>query len=185
MEKLRLFVAAPVPRPVVARLARATSGLEALLPGARWAPEANQHVTLKFLGWVDSERRASIEAAASGVARAHEGAELRLDGLGVFPGPRRARVLWAGIEDPAGLLLGLAAALDGVLEPLGFAPETRPRHPHVTVARFKEPQRVDPSALDVDLGGIRSFRLDRIELWRTHLHPRGARYEVMKVFALA
>jgi RNA 2',3'-cyclic 3'-phosphodiesterase len=185
VEKLRIFVAAPVPADRLGALGEALGPLQARIEGARWlAPDA-QHVTLNFLGSIPADSLGEIEAAvAESAARAAPG-WLAFDGLGAFPGRHRARVLWAGLADDTALLARLAAELSKRFAPLGFSSERRPFHPHLTLARFKTPARLDPAALETDLAPIGRWRLDRIELWRTHLGSGGARYEVLSRWPLA
>ena len=141
-------------------------------------------MTLKFLGWVDEATLDAVRGVVVDAAARHEPAGLALDRLGVFPGPTRARVLWVGLDDPSGLLASLAAALDAGFEPLGFEPERRPFRPHLTLARFKEPVRAGRDLPELDLAAERVFRVETIELFRSHLSPKGARYEVLDSFPL-
>ncbi|MDQ4095262.1 MAG: RNA 2',3'-cyclic phosphodiesterase [Actinomycetota bacterium] len=181
--RLRLFVAASVPAPLLAELARATVGLRERWPSARWTPPENQHVTLKFLGWVDEGLTPALHEVVATTAAEHDPAKVSLAGLGVFPGPTAARVLWAGLDDPKGLLRSLANDLDERLEPLGFESEQRPFRAHVTLARFKERVRAD-GLPGLDLGENAVFGVQAIELFRSHLSPRGPRYEVVRSFPL-
>ena len=174
-EKLRLFTAVRVPRDQLEWLDDEVAGLESL-PGARWTSVENQHVTLNFLGWVGSPLLPEVVAAVDATARSHAPAEVRLGGLGAFPKPRRARVLWAGIQDPEGLLPALADDLGKRLGAVGYEPETRAFTAHLTLARLKAPRALDLPELPAPPG---SFTVDRITLFRSRLSPSGARYEVM------
>lgn len=182
--RLRLFVAASVPGPLLAQLERATSPLRERWPSARWAPVANQHVTLKFLGSVDEGLLDPVRAAAATVALGHRASELRLGLPGVFPSRRRAKVLWIGIDDPHELLSSLAHDLESHLAQLGFPAEGRVFRPHLTLARFKDPVRVGAELPPLDLYDAHAFKIDRVDLFRSHLHPKGARYEILESFPL-
>jgi 2'-5' RNA ligase len=184
-ERLRLFVAADVPPPLLDALEESTAPLRSAdqFAAARWTKPSSQHLTLKFLGWVDSEQRGEISARIATVAGAEEAGTVSLSGLGAFPSARRARVLWAGLEDPAEVLSGLAAALDSALEPLGFEVEKRPFTPHLTLARFKPPASVE-GVMDVVQVPESSFDVDHLALYRSRLHPKGASYEVLEAFPL-
>jgi 2'-5' RNA ligase len=180
--KLRLFVAVDAPEDQLARLNRAIAPLKEEYEKARWLPPANQHVTLKFLGSTPSDRFDAVKEVIDVVARSHAPTEVSVAGLGAFPSPRRARVLWAGIDDPASLLTGLAADLSGAFEPLGYRAEARAFTPHLTLARFKVPARLEglPEGPAFD-----PFVVDRVLLYLSRLHPHGARYEVLDQFALS
>jgi len=183
-ERLRLFVAVDVPTEQLERLAAAVAPRRSLLEGPRWTKPENQHVTLKFIGWVDAPRLETISAALEAVGRSHGAAPLSLAGLGAFPSERKARVLWVGLDDPAGLLSGLAAATDGALAPLGFEPESRAFSPHLTLARLKRPASVSALVTEPFDAGSAPFVVNHLALYRSYLHPQGARYEVLRTYPL-
>jgi 2'-5' RNA ligase len=178
---LRLFVAVEVPDEVRAEVEAASAPWRERFPRARWVPRENQHLTVKFLGstwprlleWVRSSVRTVAESSGSFEARG--------TGLGAFPSPGRARVLWAGLEDPAGAMTALAAALDDAMRK-EFAPERRAFTPHLTVARFDPPVALDGlEAADLRTA---SFRVDRLTLFRSHLRRPAPVYERLEVVAL-
>jgi RNA 2',3'-cyclic 3'-phosphodiesterase len=177
--RLRLFVAVSVPRAQLEALDAAVAGLRADLPGARWAPLDNQHVTLKFLGSTPAELFADVAGAVKSSADSHTPSEVALGGLGAFPSERRARVLWAGIDDPESLLTSLAASLDRAMEPLGYGIEKRPFTPHLTLARFKQPARVADVLGELDHDWASPWTVETIELYQSRLSPKGATYEAL------
>lgn len=172
---LRLFVAASVPDDHQAWVEQVSALLERRWPAARWTTTENRHITLKFLGATPEDRLEAVAAACRSAAGAHRPAALRLQGLGVFPNLRRARVLWTGVEDPSGTLTEVARDLDAALEPLGYGSEARAFTPHLTLARFRDPQRIE--ALPPVAEAPPAFRLEALGLWRSRLSPAGARYE--------
>ncbi len=89
-------------------------------------------------------------------------------------------MLWAGVSDPAGMLERLADGLDGAFAPMGYRPERRPFAAHVTLARFRQPVRLDLPGLEP----LEPFLLRRIGLYRSRLSPGGARYESLAAFPL-
>jgi 2'-5' RNA ligase len=184
-ERLRLFVAADVPDDHLARINELTSELRARLHDARWTEPANQHVTLKFLGATLAEDLAGVTGVCAAVAAAHISAPIRFSGLGAFPGPRRARVLWMGIDDSDGLLQRLATALDEGFRALGFAPEDRPYTPHLTLGRLKSPASVADLLSVLVAVDSEPITIDHLSLYRSRLSPRGAVYEQLSEFALA
>lgn len=180
---MRLFVAVGLPQPALDCVSAAAAEWRPRLASARWVPPANQHVTLKFLGPTDPARLAEVQAACRGVAAVLQPAPVRLAGLGAFPTPRRARVLWVGLRDEHDLLERVAAALDGALGPLGWPPEKRPFHAHVTMARFPSPQPVEGITGQEGLG-CDPFLVESFALWQSRLSARGARYESLDAFPL-
>jgi RNA 2',3'-cyclic 3'-phosphodiesterase len=179
---LRLFVAVTVPEAELARIDSATKDLRDRLIGARWAPLENQHVTLKFLGRTPPEKLDDVRDALEDVAGRHNPDEVSVTGLGVFPSVRRVRVLWAGLRDETDLLKAVADDLAATLAPLGYEPEKRPFSAHLTLARFKVPVPVEREMLELDEGS--PFEVNAVDLYRSHLSPKGARYEALRSFEL-
>ena len=182
-ERLRLFVAVSVPDDALRAAAEAIEPVKPLWPDARWVDLASQHVTLKFLGWTNDDALDAIVAACREVAAAHSPARVSLGGIDAFPTRRRVRVLWAALDDPAGLLASVAAGLDAALEPLGFPREERAFTPHLTLARFKVPRRMAAPWPDVVIDAA-PWDVAELGLWRSHLSPKGARYEVLEKLRL-
>ncbi|HEX2195346.1 MAG TPA: RNA 2',3'-cyclic phosphodiesterase [Actinomycetota bacterium] len=176
-EKLRLFTAVRVPHAQLEWLDAAVGSLKDL-PGARWTTLDNQHVTLNFLGWVEASLLPRVAAAVDATAGRHRSAGVSLGPLGAFPRERRARVVWAGLDDPSGLLADLARDLGERLRPLGYEPEQRAFTPHLTLARLETPRSVE-GRLPVLPKPPGSFTVDRVTLFRSRLSPAGARYEVL------
>ena len=103
-----------------------------LAPDARWARVEDLHVTLKFIGHVDDAAVGKIRAALASIKS--EPFEVRFAGAGFFPNPNAARVFWAGV-DGGDSLPSLASSIDAAMEKLVFPRETKPYHPHLTLAR--------------------------------------------------
>ena len=91
---------------------------------------AKIHLTLAFLGEIATER---VDAAAAAGARMRTAPfDLAFDTVGWF---RAARVAWAGSSRPTPRLLEFQDRLDESLRALGFALDSRPYTPHLTLAR--------------------------------------------------
>jgi 2'-5' RNA ligase len=69
------------------------------------------------------------------------------------------------------------------LEPLGFVPDDRPFRPHLTLARFPRPKTI--GTLPATTVPTTSFPVSEIVLFRSQLHPKGARYSVVEAIPLA
>ncbi|MDQ3766800.1 MAG: RNA 2',3'-cyclic phosphodiesterase [Actinomycetota bacterium] len=173
-------MAAAVPGPQLAGLQERVGELIGRLPGARPTEGATRHITIKFLGPTPAGRLPDVIGCCRDAAVGGDPCELRIQGLGAFPRAARATVLWAGVTDPAGLLGRLADGLDRAFTPMGYRAETRPFAAHVTLARFRQPARLELP----DLEPLEPFVLKQIGLYRSHLSPAGARYEPLATFPL-
>jgi RNA 2',3'-cyclic 3'-phosphodiesterase len=126
---MRLFVALDLPWELKERLAMLAGGL----PGARWVPPENHHLTLRFIGEVPGHRADEIDHALA-VLRGR-GFALTLTGLGTFAKSGRPTALWVGVERNAALD-HLQAKVETALQRIGLEPERRRFAPHVTLARI-------------------------------------------------
>jgi 2'-5' RNA ligase len=178
---LRLFVAFEVPEGVRERLAGTVAPLRERFPKARWVPVENQHVTVKVLGSTYPRLVEWVSSMVGEVASGHAPFETRVAGLGAFPNARRARVLWAGLDDPGSRSAAIAGALDEALA-REFKVENRPFTPHLTVARFDPPVGgLDPNELRFE---SEPFAVDRLVLFRSHLRRPAPVYEPLATFPL-
>jgi 2'-5' RNA ligase len=107
--------------------------------------------------------------------------------MGAFPSPRKASVVWAGVEDGARGLNAVADVVEGVGERFGFAREQRPFTGHITVGRSKGRGGVDARrALDVFAG--RAFggtTVDEVHVYESRLGGEGSTYVLRSRAALA
>lgn len=133
-ELLRTFVAVEVRLPL--ELLDVTKSLAAMgWPVVAVRPD-KLHVTLKFLGETPSELCEDVQRQVVSTVAGQQAMNFRVQGLGAFPTPQRPSVIWAGLLEAAPLV-AVAERLEAALEPLGFARESRPFHPHLTLARIK------------------------------------------------
>ena len=177
----RLFVAVPVPPGLAASIEAAVDPWKAAVPRARWTPPERRHLTLRFLGATDRARVPWIEDRLAEAAARCRPFEVVVRGLGAFPSPRRARVLWVGLDDAEGSVAGLAEAVQEALAP-EFPPDRRPFSPHVTVARCDPPTALPMREVAASLA-IGSLAVGEVALVRSHLGA-SPRYETLARFPL-
>lgn len=189
--KVRLFVGAEVSMAAVKKLAAAAEAMRAM-PAARdlalrWVSPASYHVTLKFLGWVRAPAVAGVRDAVTAAvsAAAQSPFSMHHEGVGAFPGPERAQVLWAGTGEGADPLATLAAAMEEALCALGFRKEARAFHPHVTLARIKAPGDVREMVAAGSEQVYSQSRVDAVVLYESQLKSTGSEYRVSARFPLA
>lgn len=127
---MRLFVALTLPEDLREHL----GDLEEPLPGARWVPPENFHITLRFIGEVDGGLAQDIDAELTGLSG--EGFPVTLAGVGTFGEGPKTRALYARVE-PSEPLARLQQKVENALQRAGCPPEGRKFKPHVTLARFK------------------------------------------------
>ncbi len=127
---MRLFVAIYLPGNIRSRLA----SLERGIPGARWVPSDNLHITLAFAGEVGVPLVADIEERLSEV-RFHP-FEFAIRGVGYFGSLRNVRAVWAGV-DVSENMNRLQKRVRRAFELAGVRFDRRRFRPHVTLARVR------------------------------------------------
>jgi 2'-5' RNA ligase len=186
-ESIRSFIAVELPDDVLSAVSRVQGQLKSYGFRTKWVRPANIHVTLKFLGDIDS---GTIDAIASAMVSAADGCvpiSLRAKGIGVFPNTKRPRVLWAGLTGEVNLLIDLQRKLDDRLSDIGFAKERRSFKGHLTLGRFKA--RVNSSEITRALTEFedfetQSFMARELILFKSELRPSGAVYSKLEGISL-
>jgi RNA 2',3'-cyclic 3'-phosphodiesterase len=185
---MRLFVALEIPQAVRREVSRRMARLRDRLPRARWVDAENLHLTLLFFGQVEEAAVPGLAAALRAAFAKHAPLELRLAGGGTFPPRRPARVAWVGMESPSDLVVLQADAAAAAVASIGFTPEERPFHPHVTLARCDPPwprDAADKVAATFSGGVGQPFVVDHGVLFESKLSPRGPRYRIVESLPLA
>jgi RNA 2',3'-cyclic 3'-phosphodiesterase len=175
----RLFVAIPIPPMAREELAGA---LPPALPGRRVVAD-KWHFTLRFLGLTASALRDRLIAELA-AERFGGVISLQLSGLGAFPDPVRARVLWVGVTQGADRLTELADRVTAACSRAGLVSDERPYSPHLTLSRLDPPRDVRRLVREAS-GFVVSATLDEVVLMRSTLGQGHPRYEALARYALA
>jgi 2'-5' RNA ligase len=143
------------------------------VPGARLARRDQWHLTLQFLG-----NRAELDRVASALGDlALRPASVRLGDFGGFPTERRGRVLWLGLVEGGPFLSQLAAAVGALLGPLGYPPEERDFHPHLTLARWKSPTDLRGTVATLERGPVgAAWTVEEVVLFESTTLATGAQH---------
>jgi len=175
---IRLFTAIGLPADLVTRLSLMQGGV----PGARWSPPENLHLTLRFIGEVDEVVANDIDDMLTGLRAAPF--DLALMGCGSF-GSKDPHSLWIGIA-PCPPLMHLAARIESLLQRMGLAAEMRKYKPHVTLARLKDAPapRVQAFLADHALFTCGPFGVNSFGLYSSHQSSHGSQYVLERSYAL-
>ena len=149
----------------------------------RLPPPESLHVTLVFLGHLPEEDVRRVQRCLG----AASGRPPRLEPLGVKPlPPRRPRLFALDLADEEGRAGELQGRLAAALAAEGlYEPERRPFWPHVTLARVKRGETAAPVPASAPPPPQEPLVADQVVLYRSHLSPRGARYEALARVELA
>lgn len=151
---MRLFVALSLPEQIRWQLRLLAGGI----PGVRWVPPENYHITLRFLGELDGRDMDYVDAALAGIRV--PSFSLRLAGVGHFGSGAKVRAIWAGVEkEPA--LQHLHDKIESAVVRAGLTPEAKKYTPHVTLSYPKDPSI---PKLQQYLASHNLFRSERFEV---------------------
>ncbi len=183
MEQVRSFIAIELPDELKLELSQLVAQLKSGEQSwVKWVDPYNIHLTLKFLGNVAVDKlddiTGALEKAAQGIAPFH----LEIKELGVFPNLRRVQVAWVGISGEVDKLAQLQQRIESNLAPLGFAPESRPFVPHLTLARLRdqallaERQRFGQLITGTKFEAANAIKVNALSLMKSQLTREGAIY---------
>jgi 2'-5' RNA ligase len=179
---MRLFAGIPLAAPVIDELSAISVRLRSSGDGLRWSAPDSWHITLQFLGNTGQEQYECI------VARLRElslpPVPVQLEAMGFFD---RAGIFFAGVSLTSELVF-LQQSVTAATGLCGFIPETRPYHPHITLARSKSKGRAQ------GLGELKTrihrqpsftkFVAEEFLLYESLTRPSGAHYEIRERFDL-
>lgn len=184
--RYRLFVGIEAPDVVKERLEAAQRKLaEAVPPEAvRWVRREQFHLTLRFLGSVDVEQLEELQAMIEEGCRSFAVLTLRAEGVGFFPRPASPKVIWAGVQGDLAGLGELQRAIEKAVAPFTAEPGEDRFHAHLTLGRAKHMDRRDADELLAKAQGLSQevfgeWKASEVQLMRSELSPKGARYTVI------
>ena len=133
-------------------------------------------MTVAFLGTRDEDAISAISRAGLSAVAGLSAPVLRARRLVTLP--RRApRLLALDLDDREGRARDVAAAVAGTLAAAGLHElEERAYWAHLTLARV----RGERASRRLPAPPVTPLSFERVTLYRSHLHPAGARYEAIE-----
>lgn len=175
---MRAFVAIPLTAEVRDRVDLLQREWRTELPSARWVRPESVHLTLRFLGETsDGKADALARRLEKGLGDTRPFG-LRFRGVGCFPSPRRARVVWVGLDEPPPPLFAAQKVVERAARATGFPEEARPFRAHLTIARIQGAAPNLPGLVEAAAGRpLGEMIAAEIVLFESRLLPSGARHE--------
>ncbi|MDR4508417.1 MAG: RNA 2',3'-cyclic phosphodiesterase [Candidatus Brocadiaceae bacterium] len=179
MMGIRIFIAVEITFDTQKKLAEIQDRLKESGADVNWVAPGNLHITLKFIGTFDEEKIESVvsvmrEAVSPGIPF-----DLCYRGVGILPGNKNPRVVYAHAEDQEGILTDIHKKLDEQLAVLGIEREGRPFKAHITVGRIKTRKNIKKLIECVGLYNQSLFGMERITelvLMKSELSREGPVY---------
>ena len=186
MATLRVFICIELPEQIREHIAELQGQLKPLGNGVSWTRPEGIHLTLKFLGDVESDQINAIAEAVELASRVGGPFPVTVSGTGGFPSLIRPRVLWVGITERSGRLGQIQSQIDRELARLGYPREQRRFLPHLTLGRVKAPDSVKEICMEMQRRGFApmTYSVHGIIVMRSDLKPDGAIYTPLKTLEL-
>lgn len=179
---IRIFVAVFPPPEVQEELFQAARDLQASRD-FRLVGQEKIHLTLKFLGDVAEDDLNSVKQALKPMRESHEPFVVSTSTFGAFPTGKKARILWAGIEEGRENLRAVAEEVENLLEPAGFERENRPYIPHLTLGRART-RRTTLDATETSPPALR-FTVSGVDLVESAPGKNGVTYSILATYPFA
>ena len=167
----RLFFGIRPPRAIRSALLDLMSGVD----NARWQDDAQLHLTLRYIGEVETPMAEDIANAASSLVL--EPFEATIAGVGFFEKKHRPTLLYARVA-PSEPLMRYQRKLERILQRCGLEPEARKFVPHITLARLNTASGPLAPFLARHEGlALGPWQVDDYILYESYLREQGSLYQ--------
>lgn len=174
--KIRSFIAVEIPDPIRNSLWESAAPLRKSLAAVKWVERENLHVTLKFLGSLPSEDLKKVTLILKETIPQWKPFPVTIGRWGAFPTMRRPRVIWLGIQSEGDRLSDMAQSVEKSLSQIGFNPEEKGIHLHLTLGRFRKAMDLT-GKLEGELSDLScQFECQWVTLFQSKLSSRGPTY---------
>jgi len=186
-DPIRTFLAVVMSDETKRRLEELGRDLSRDLTGFKWTKPDQLHLTLAFLGDVESSRIPELISGLSPVVRNRSAFDVHWLALGAFPKPDRASILWAGAEQGRDKLIALHRDVAVALNALDLPHDSR-FAPHVTLARAKRfggrPTDLRPIVERFQKTMFGADRVSEVVVMSSDCRPSGSVYTPTATMAL-
>jgi len=175
----RLFIALELSEQQKSEVDAFQGTVKQYMEGVRWVKPEALHMTLKFLGETGESRIEEIAKTLDETAATITPFAVVYGKSGVFPSPRKARVIWVGLREGNAAVSELASKVDRSLNRIGFDPEKRSYTPHLTIGRVKGSLPEKAVYRYIEEGSnftTAAWTIKSATLFESKLSPRGATY---------
>jgi 2'-5' RNA ligase len=182
---MRAFLAIPIPEEIKEYAYKIKDNLDAEQPDIKWVEYVNYHLTVKFLGEVNSDVTGEIRDKMKIAGENCPPFQLNINGVGFFPNKFRPRVVWLGINGELNKAAFLAEQVDDYLTPMGFEPEKNHRF-HLTLGRVRSERNLNKmmEKLVRIPNQNMPFCVNEFYLMASKLLPTGPSYTIIDKFTI-
>ncbi|MBT3228838.1 MAG: RNA 2',3'-cyclic phosphodiesterase [Candidatus Marinimicrobia bacterium] len=184
MSEIRTFLAFPIPKEIKGYFKNMLEPIIDRQDKINWVKRENIHITLNYLGEMDSENVEEHASHIESVINSFPPFKLGTTDTGIYPHANEPRVLWVGSAPYDLTLSAFKQKLDKELTLLGYRLDKRQFQPHITLARVKTISRKSSFIHKFLTTEVRefNFEVDTVLWMKSTLTPTGAEYEELKSF---
>jgi 2'-5' RNA ligase len=184
---IRSFLAIELPRPILRKIEEVQGDLRLTHADVRWVNPEKIHLTLKFFGNIEESRVDPIFKSIEKTVRNTLPFSLKVRGVGAFPQMKNPRVIWMGLVEERETLSSLQKQIESQLEKIGFQPEDRSFHPHLTLGRMRSSRGKGDLVGKIEKYKEEDFgdlQVERVVLFKSDLKPTGPIYTSLREMKL-
>ena len=141
--EIRSFLAFELPPEIKSVVDRVSGELRKSTLPVKWVKAENMHLTVIFMGNTQMDDVPAIGEETRKISLGYAPFDISLKGIGSFPNRRNPRVLWLGLHGDLDRISDFRDTLQKHLKPFGVKEEKRRFSPHLTLGRFRRPQKGD------------------------------------------
>lgn len=174
------FIAAPLTDEAKTKISCWLKEKKAYLPFKTWVHPQDYHITLAFLGAVDTSVLTELQDKLTTLAAGYSPFILTADAVQTFGAKDRPRIFWIGTKDSEPLAALQKDVFQACIE-TDITLDSKPFKPHITIARRWIGNQ--PYAQNSDQKISIAWQVDKIVLYQTHM-DRSPKYESLAEFYL-
>jgi 2'-5' RNA ligase len=178
---MRTFLAIPLPESLVPPVESLRDRLAAGRADVKWVDRSNFHFTIRFLGEIESHQVERVKSTVRSLAN-HPAFLVEMGKVGAFPSLSAPRVIWVGLVKGHQEMQELSRELENALFKLGFIPEVKPFHTHLTLGRARSERWGTLKELLYKEPGLTgyTFQANQLSLYASTLTPQGPIYRALE-----
>ncbi len=180
------FWAVRIPNDVKQTIHDELTQIKPMFQFKRWVDLNDYHITLAFLGAVNPQQLSFVIELVGDAIKKEKAFMLEVTGLNVFGPQKSPRIFWGAVNE-VNQLYQLQEIVHKTCLAAGFSLETRPYHPHITLARKwgknEDFKMVDLVTHNPFIEKALSFEVSEIVLYKSNLENT-PKYESIAAFSL-
>ncbi len=182
--KNRLFVALNLSNEIVDEIIRLRKSIYPDDGIAKWESRSKIHITLKFLGEINSERIPILVNNLDSICSNNNMINIEFSHFRIIKNHSIPRILWLGLNKTENLEK-LYFEIDQGLSDIGFEKERRNFNPHLTLLRIRGTENISQinSFKNIEVNLADTFS-SNVGLFKSELSQTGSIYMKIKSFRL-